>query len=81
VGKIYTVTKDNEVLVVSTNLSDLMVRLENAGMVAPHYNTLYKNFQKENKYIYDGVCYQKFVVERNVETNVSSAKKTTRKKS
>ncbi len=67
---IFTATKDNEVLLVDTNLKSFVTRL---GQAAPHYNTLYKNFEKAAKYIYGNLCLQKHSADQNDGIVMSAA--------
>ncbi len=72
-ANVFTVTKDNKVLFVESNLKDF---LKGFGLIesnAPHYNTLYKNFAISNVYEKDGYCFQKFTVEQINEFVLSSA--------
>ena len=70
---IFTVSKENKVLFLETNLTDFLKGFEKIEANAPHYNTLYKNFAKEDIYIKGEYCFQKFTAEQINEVVLSSA--------
>lgn len=70
---IFTVTKNNKVLLVESNLKDFLKEFEKIEANAPHYNTLYKNFAKGTDYVKDEYCFQKFSAEQKIDTDFSSA--------
>ena len=58
---IFTVSKENKVLFLETNLTDFLKGFEKIEANAPHYNTLYKNFANADIYIKGDYCFQKFI--------------------
>ncbi len=70
---VITVTKDNKVLFVESNLKDFLRGFELMVDNAPHYNTLYKKFANGETYEKDGFCYQKFTAEQINDFVLSSA--------
>ena len=70
---IFTVSKENKVLLVESNLKDFLKEFEKIEANAPHYNTLYKNFAKEDIYIKGDYCFQKFSAEDKNDTVLTSA--------
>lgn len=69
---IFTVSKENKVLLVDTNLVDFLKEFGKIEANAPHYNTLYKNFAKGNDYSKDGYNFQKFSSEQKADAGLSS---------
>lgn len=69
---IFTVTKDNKVLLVESNLKDFLKEFEKIEANTPHYNTLYNNFAKGNDYSKDEYYFQKFSAEQKIDTDLSS---------